>query len=375
MDQERGVRERVTHLRRMSYNFVLAPITANPSMNRPMLHFIKFSQVLLLVAALSLLGCSSSGGTNSTSNTTADGKDRVVLMLNWYPEAEHGGFYAAKELGIYEQFGLEVEIRPGGPSAPIAQELVAGRVQFAIGNADDVLIFREQDVPMVALMAPIQNTPRCILVHADSPVKELSQLSGMTLQAGSGRPYLSYMKSKGLLEGVQVVPYSGVPQFVTDPKNAMQAYSFSEPLLAKQQGVDARVLPVSQIGFNPYASCLVATDDYIAENQDIVSRMVVASREGWKKYFESPEKTNTVILAANQHGMSQEALDFGAQELRPLCITADTPADEIGAMTEQRWSELIGQFAELQLLDPGKVTPTAVFTTQFIDRSAPGLTD
>lgn len=333
------------------------------------------SRVPLLVVTVCLLGCNGSSETNSTSRTTADDKDRVVLMLNWYPEAEHGGFYAAKELGIYADFGLEVEIRPGGPSAPIAQELVAGRVQFAIGNADDVLVFREQDVPMVALMAPIQNTPRCILVHADSPVQELSQLSGMTLQAGSGRPYLSYMKSKGLLDGVQVVPYSGVPQFVTDAKNAMQAYSFSEPLLAKQQGVDVRVLPVSQIGFNPYASCLVATDDYIAQNQDIVSRMVVASREGWKKYFDAPEKTNAAILAENQHGMSQEALDFGAKELKPLCLTADTPADEIGAMTEQRWSELISQFSELGLLDPGKVTPNSVFTTQFIDRSAPSLTN
>ena len=114
----------------------------------------------------------------------------VTLMLNWYPEAEHGGFYAAKVLGIFERYGLDVEIRAGGPNAPVAQELVTGRVQFAIGNADDVLLFRNQGVPVVALMAPIQNTPRCVLVRADSKVTKLSELSGYVLQANAGAPIL-----------------------------------------------------------------------------------------------------------------------------------------------------------------------------------------
>ncbi|MCA9134705.1 MAG: ABC transporter substrate-binding protein, partial [Planctomycetales bacterium] len=138
-------------------------------------------------------------------------------MLNWHPEAEHGGFYAAQVHGIFERYGLDVEIRPGGPNAPVAQELVTGRVQFAIGNADDVLLFRNEDVPVVALMAPIQNTPRCILVRADSDVHALSELQGMVLQANVGRPFLTFMQAEGLLEGVQVVPYGGsIAKLVSD---------------------------------------------------------------------------------------------------------------------------------------------------------------
>ncbi|MEO8271272.1 MAG: ABC transporter substrate-binding protein, partial [Aureliella sp.] len=161
----------------------------------------------------------------------------VTLMLNWYPEAEHGGFYAAKELGIFEQYGLDVTIRAGGPNAPVAQELVSGRVQFAIGNADDVLLFRNEGVPVVALMAPIQNTPRCVLVRANSSATHLSELSGFVLQANAGRPFLDFMRAQGLLEAVQVVPYGGsVAKLVSDDKTAIQAYSFSEPFMAREQG-------------------------------------------------------------------------------------------------------------------------------------------
>lgn len=321
----------------------------------------------LCTLALASLGCRS----DSTPAKTESGLDKVVLMLNWYPEAEHGGFYAAKVEGIYEKYGLEVEIRPGGPAAPIAQELVAGRVQFAIGNADDVLVFRKQKVPMVALLAPIQNTPRCILVHPDSGISKLDQLKnqGLKLQAGAGRPYLEFMKSEGLLEDVQLVPYSGVPVFAADSKSAMQGYSFSEPLVAKQLGVEPTVMMVSEIGFNPYASCLVATEETIAENEDLVQRMVQASREGWQAYFTDAGKTNPAILADNEHGMTLEALEFGQQELRGLCITDSVPLDSIGAMDAARWATLTEQFAELGLIDAAEIKAADVFSDQFLTPS------
>ena len=326
---------------------------------------MKLYLLFLLYLGLALFaGCGA-----KTDTTTVAGLEQVTLMLNWYPEAEHGGFYAAKVEGIYEKYGLDVEIRPGGPSAPVAQELVAGRVQFAIGNADDVLTFREQQAPVVALMAPIQNTPRCILVHEESNVQSLDGLTGLKLQAGAGRAYLEFMKSKGMLEGVQIVPYSGVPVFASDPKNAMQGYSFSEPLVAKQLDTKVRVMMVSEAGFNPYASCLIATDDYIASNSDIVKRMVQASREGWKQYFEDAQATNEAILSDNSHGMTIEALEFGQRELKKLCVTDEVPLQQIGAMNSQRWETLVDQFTALDLLDPQKVMAKNVFTDRFLDPS------
>ncbi len=300
---------------------------------------------LLMGCVLSLMGCASKRA--PTSEKTPEDLDRVVLMLNWYPEAEHGGFYTAKANGIYRRYGLDVEIRPGGPNAPVAQELLAGRVQFAIANADDVLLFRQQEASLVALMAPIQNTPRCILVREESGVKDLRGLAGMTLQANVGRPFLDFMKSEGLLEGVQLVPYNGsVVSLVTDPKTAIQAYSFSEPLLAEQQGIQVRKLMLSDIGFNPYASCLIATEKTIQDNRDLVGRMVVASREGWQAYFASPESANQQILAENPEGMTMPALEFGAEQLRELCMPEGLSVEDLGAMSLVRWTGLTEQFAK-----------------------------
>jgi NitT/TauT family transport system substrate-binding protein len=207
-------------------------------------------------------------------------------------------------------------------------------------------------------------------VHENSAAQSLSDLRGMTLQAGSGRPYLKFMEAQGFLEGVQIVPYSGVPNLVANPDSAMQAYSFSEPMLAQQEGVNVRLLMLSEIGFNPYASCLLATEDYIAGQSDIVGRMVQACREGWQKYFESPQETNAAILAANEHGMTMEALKFGVDELRPLCITSEVSAEDMGEMTSARWETLVEQFVKIDLIDAGKVTANQVFTLDFLQKPA-----
>jgi len=285
-------------------------------------------------------------------------------MLNWYPEAEHGGFYAAKVHGIFEKYGLDVEIRPGGPNAPVVQELVTGRVQFGVANASDALLYRQQDAKVVALLAPIHNSPRCIMVREDSAATDFSGLKGMTLQANQGRPFLDFMKSKNLLDGVQVVPYGGsVAKLVTDKNTATQAYSFSEPFMAKQQGVAVRTLMLSDIGYNPYASCLICTEQYLADKADLINRMTTASQEGWQRYFENPAETNAEILANNKEGMTAEALVFGVEVLLPLCLPDGMAPSDLGKMTTERWQLLVDQFAEMGLVDRSKVKASDVFRT------------
>ena len=114
-------------------------------------------------------GCTES---NPSAVSTAEGRTSAKLSLNWYPEAEHGGYVAAKTLGIFDAARIEMEIVPGGPGAPttIIAELAAGRTQFAISDADNVVKARATGLPIVAVLAPLQNSPRCIMVHEKSGI-------------------------------------------------------------------------------------------------------------------------------------------------------------------------------------------------------------
>ena len=302
------------------------------------------------------------------AKTKPTGKDKISLLLNWYPEAEHGGFYAAQVHGIFETYGLEVEIRPGGKTTVVPQELILGRVQFGVANADDVLIARSQDVPLVALMAPIQNGPRCIMVRKDSGITTFAGIKNMKLQIDSSRPYVPFLKSKGFLtEGVDVVPYFGsVAQLVAEKGVATQGYSFSEPFMASQEGVEVVELMMSEIGYNPYASLLIATENQVGKQSDVCKRMVQASIEGWKKYLESPKETNAVILSKNKQGLKENALEFGVVALKPLCIPTAVGDSAIGSMSAERWTTLSETLASLKLIDAGKASVDKAYTLRFL---------
>lgn len=293
---------------------------------------------------------------------------KVQLALNWFPEAEHGGYYAAAVHGYYAEAGLEVKILSGGPEAPVIPRVAKGTVAFGVSNADEVLFGRAQSAPVVAVMAPLQLSPRCIIVHEKSGIQSFADLKNLTL-AMSPRPAFShYLRKKYPLTGVKIVPYQGsVAQFLIDENFAQQGYVFSEPLIARKKGGDPKCLMVSDAGFNPYTSVLVTNESLVKEKPEVVRGMVEASVRGWERYLESPEETNRHIHRLNPE-LELEILTMGAVELKPLVWDAVARRERMGHMSLERWELLLNQMVEIELLKPDTVHAGQAFTAEFLSR-------
>jgi NitT/TauT family transport system substrate-binding protein len=288
---------------------------------------------------------------------------KVRLALNWFPEAEHGGFYAAERYNYYLDEGLQIEILPGGKS-PVLPAVAAGQVEFCVDNADKLLLARSQQADVVAVMAPIQDSPRCIMVHADSGIETFEQLAAQndfTLAMNPGQPFAQFLSKRLDLSRLQVAPYPGnVSQFLLNRKFAQQAYSFSEPFVAEQQGADVRNLMVSDLGFNTYTSLLIVGGDLLRKEPELVEKMIRASARGWRKYLESPAETNALIHQRNPE-MPLDVLDFGVRDLRPLCLPEGFTELMFGTMTPDRWQALHDQMVEAGSLQPGQVMVTEAY--------------
>lgn len=315
---------------------------------------------------LMLSGC---GRASSGDRASAESGERtkVRLLLNWYPEAEHGGYYAALSHGYYREAGIDVEIIKGGPSAPVVPQVDHGQAEFGIGNADVLLQARSQDANVVALLAPLQTSPRCIMVHASSGIKDLDDLKNLTLAVDNAAPYFAFLRKRLPLDGVTVVPYHGsVAEFLSDENFAQQGYVFSEPFVAKRQGGDPKSLLVADLGFNPYTSVLFTSETYLAENREIVRKVVAASRRGWAHYLEHPEETNRHIHEINPE-MEIEALEYGIEALRPLARNSDAEHGGVGGMTSERWQTLAQQLVDIGAIDADAVDAFEAFTTEFLE--------
>jgi NitT/TauT family transport system substrate-binding protein len=275
----------------------------------------------------------------------------LVLALNWKPEPQFGGFYAAQEHGYYQKGGLDVKIVEGGSGTPTIQMLQAGKVDYAIVSADEVIIARARGADnIVALFATYQVNPQAIMTHAKRGFTSLEQVmqSDGVLLWQSGLPYAQYLKKKYAPLKVVTAPYlGGIGNFQNDPKVSQQCFITSEPLSAAAAGIEVKTFLVADSGYNPYTSVLVTSRQRMQKYSAEVKSMVAAVRSGWEAYLQDPASTNTAMLALNK-AMSAQTFTQSAQAQQALIKTGNS--EPLGAMTQERWQMLADQLLEIKVV-------------------------
>jgi NitT/TauT family transport system substrate-binding protein len=343
------------------------PETSVPPM-LPLNRRLWISCVLLSLGGLGL-GCAPDPVSNAPKTSATTELRKIKLLLNWFPEAEHGGFYAAQTKGFFRDAGLDVEIVPGGPNAPVVQQVAGKQVTFGVVNADNILLGRAQGTPVIALMAPIQISPRCLIVHEKSGIKSFEDIHDITLAMSSTNAYSKFLQQKYPFKNknVRMVPYPGnVTKFLGDDQFAQQGYVFSEPFVIRQQGGKPHVLRVADVGFNPYTSCLITHEELIKEDPELVRKVVQASVKGWQEYLKDPVATNEHIHSINKDQMPLDVLAFGAEELKPLVEDPVAKKEGVGHMSLERWQQLTDQLVEIEMIKADQIKASEAFTDQFL---------
>src|SRR6201981_1950236 len=112
----------------------------------------------------------------------AETLDRVLFGTNWVAEAEHGGFFQAVADGTYANYGLDVQIVPGGPNENNRMLLIAGKLDFFM-SANTLQSFDAvaNNVPLVTVAAIFQKDPQVLLTHPEVKVTKLVDLKPLTL--------------------------------------------------------------------------------------------------------------------------------------------------------------------------------------------------
>jgi NitT/TauT family transport system substrate-binding protein len=272
---------------------------------------------------------------------SACGKTKKIrLALNWKPDPEFGGFYAAD----YMKHGLDVEILPGGAGTPTVQMIGAGSTEFGIVSADEILLARAQGNDVVALFAAFQMNPQGIMAHASRKLASIGDvLKKGTLAIQSGLPYARLLRKKFGFEHVKVVPSPGgdLTAFFNDENFAQQCFVTAEPLQARRRGVNVKVFPVSDIGYNPYTTVLATSGGLLRNDPDMAKNMVEAAREGWRSYLDNPAPTNQRMQTLNP---TMDAASFAEIAEAEKSLIESNP---LGRMTRERWDTLAAQLKEL----------------------------
>jgi putative hydroxymethylpyrimidine transport system substrate-binding protein len=328
---------------------------------------------VLAVLALVTAGC----GEREDPEPAAADAERVDLVLDFYPNADHAGLYAAIGTGAFEDAGLDVNpVTPSDPAAPL-RLLAAGKADLAISYEPEVFLARDKGLKVLAVGAIVQKPLTSVISLGDKGIKDARQLAGKKVGT-AGIPYQSaYLDA--------ILDRAGVPRTSVEEVNV--GFNLVPFLIGKKvdatlgafwnyEGVQLarekrrpQILRVEELGVPTYNELVVvAREDDARHKGNLLRRFMLALSRGHEALREDPSAGIDPLLKANRD------LDRGFQEAAlKATLPVFFPADEeraFGYMDPGEWSAYGRWMADNELLKR-REDPRRALTNEFVPGEGP----
>jgi NitT/TauT family transport system substrate-binding protein len=251
----------------------------------------------------------------------AQAADDVTLQLKWVTQAQFAGYYAAADQGFYEEEGLNVTIKPGGPDVAPVQVLMGGGADVMVDWMPSALAARENGAPVVNIAQPFKSSGMMLTCLKETGITSPADFKGKTLGVwffGNEYPFLSWMSTLGIpttggADGVEVLKQG----FNVDPILQKQAACVSTMTYNEYwQIIDAGIAADDLVTFKYEDEGVATLEDglYVLESnlgdaafEDKMVRFVRASMKGWKWAEANTDAAAMIVLDNDETGAQTEA--------------------------------------------------------------------
>lgn len=258
---------------------------------------------LLLVATLALAAC---GERSEPSGPPA--RQRITLMLDFFPNADHAGIYAALRSGEFARAGLDVRIQvPGDPSAPL-KLLAAGRTDLAISYEPEVFLARDRGADLVSIAALVSRPLTSIIAVGRRPLRNVADLENHTVGT-AGIPYQSaYLRTILRRAGADParvkevdVGFDLVPAMLSRKVFAtLGGFWNYEGLQLQRRGRNPSIIRVDRAGVPTYDELvIVARREEVRDRAATLRRFLQALARAHAALRKDPRRGVDALLAAN----------------------------------------------------------------------------
>jgi putative hydroxymethylpyrimidine transport system substrate-binding protein len=329
--------------------------------------------LLCAVAALALAAC----GEREDPAPRAGAPERLDLALDYFPNADHAGLYAAIATGAFDSVKLDVRPRtPSDPAAPL-RLLEAGRVDLAISYEPEVLLARDRGVRVVAIGALVQEPLTSVISIGKDPVRRGEDLAGKRVGT-AGIPYQdAYLRAILDKAGVAEddvrkvdVGFNLVPAMLSGRVDAtLGSFWNYEGVELQRRHRNPTILRVERLGVPTYNELVVVAREQDARDRGaVLRRFMQGLARGHEALRRDPESGIDPLLKANRD------LDRGLQMAAVRAtMPAFFPADDdkpFGWMDADAWAAYGRWMSEQDLLrQPGD--PRSAQTTEFLPGEGP----
>jgi NitT/TauT family transport system substrate-binding protein len=325
-------------------------------------------------AALGFLGGSAAAGLVAVpgARVSAQTLDKVSYQTNWRAQAEHGGFYLAVANGIYKKYGIECDVRQGGPQQNPSQLLLGGRVDMIMSNSFEGINYAKENLPFLVIAAIFQKDPQVIISHPGVGHDKFEDLKGKPILIGAGgrNSYWPFLKAKFGFTDEQARPYTfNMAPFLADKSAIQQGFVTSEPFKLEKAGAKLVVHLLADGGYSSYATTIETSWKLVNEKPEVVQRFVNGTIEGWYSYLYGDGTPANALIKKDNPEMTDDQIAHSLATLKKYGIVDSGDAEKlgIGAMSDARWKDFHATMVEAGLYTADLDLKRA-YTLQFVNK-------
>ncbi len=302
----------------------------------------RLAPFLVLLAGLVLAGC----GEKTEAVTGAAGSGQpFTLMLDWVPNADHAGIYQALADGDFSKAGLDLHVQiPSDPASPL-KLVAAGKVDAAISYEPELLLARNQNLPLVSVAALVQRPLTSIVSVGSKHITSPAKLKGKRV-GDAGIPYQhAYLTT--------ILAQAGVPQSSVKEINVgenlvpamlsgrvdatLGAYWNVEAVQLAQLHKHPNVIHMEQVGVPNYDELVVVVrKNTIVKHPDLVRRFVQALGRGYEAVRRNPQTAVDNLVHASS-GLDPKLQLASLTATLPAFFPAN-PSDPWGWQDPKQWA-------------------------------------
>ena len=267
---------------------------------------------LAAAAMFALAGC---GGDDDEEGGSAGGDlTKVTLQSKWVVQAQFAGYYAAKDQGYYEDEGLDVDIRPGGPDIVPEQVVLGGQADFGINWLDSTLATRDKGQNIVNIAQVFTRSGMTEVTWKDSGLDQITDLKGKKVGVwlgGNEHKLFAALNKNGIdpQKDAEIVaqPFD-MELFLKRDIDAAAAMTYNElAQVLETKNADTgelhtidelNVMKMSDLGTGALEDGIFVREDWIedAENRETAEKFLKASFRGWIYCRDNPDACVDIVL-------------------------------------------------------------------------------
>ena len=246
--------------------------------------------------------------------------DKFTLQTKWVTQAQFAGYYVALEKGYYDDEGLDVTIKAGGPDIAPPQVIAGGGADILIEWMPAALASREKGLNLVNIAQPFKRSGMMLTCRKDSGISSPSDFSDKTLGVwfyGNEYPFLSWMSklnlaTDGSAGGVTVLKQGwGIEPLLQKQADCVSTMTYNEYWQVIDGGLSADelvVFPYDQQGVSTLEDGLYVLEENLSDAAfvDKAARFLRASMKGWEWASNNSDAAADIVLEYDTSGAQTE---------------------------------------------------------------------